>query len=531
MNKILKRISYILGMGALLFSVSACDDDREELLSVEYDRLFAPTGLEFRVNQVDVTASWGCLSSSEATSYVAQIFINDATMACEGEPTAEYTSATTSLLMEGLEGATTYSFRIKAVGETKESNWAVSSFRTATEQIFETIATADIGGTYVTLRWPAGESNVRNIVLTPTTDTSAATVDYTLTAEDMANGYAYIEGLTPETDYTAVLYSESGNIRGQRTFTTTIDTGNMFVLRGGTSEDLIAAIEADNGNGIFLFDATTYNLGSYTLDKSITIAGNAADMATVAVSFKIESSVSSLSLTNLILDGSAGESAQGNLVELTAAAGSLTTLTLSGCEVTGYTNNFVYNNNGGTYGDIVINNCYVHDTCPSGGDGLDFRGGTLSSLSVTNTTFANSFRTFLRCQASVSGNITFDHCTFYNVCINNNSNNHGLFRITDADSSTFTVQYCIFYGIGFEGASGNMGVWARTGSNMEVSREVYNNNYWYNSPNLWGGRYTEDTGVATEADPGFVDAENGDLTITNEDMIFYGVGDPRWRNN
>lgn len=528
MNKIFKRISYTLGMGILLFAAAACDDDREELTSVEYDRLFAPTSLEFRVNQVNVTASWACLSSAEATSYVAQIFINDASMACEGTPTHEYTSSTRSVLMEGLEGATTYSFRIKAVGESKESNWTVGSFQTSTEQILESVATADIGGTYITLRWPAGETNIKNIVLTPTTDTSAATVDYTVTANDMANGYAYIEGLTPETDYTAVIYSTSGSIRGQRTFTTTIDTGNMTVLHGGTSEDLIAAIEADNGEGIFLFDATVYDLSSYTLAKSITIAGNAASPATVAVSFKIESGVASLSLLNVILDGSAGESAQSNLVELTAAAGSLNTLNLSGCEITGYGSNFIYNNSGGTYGDIVINNCYIHDTCPSGGDGLDFRGGTLRTLSAMNTTFANGFRTFLRCQATVSGNITFDHCTFYNVCINNNSNNNGLFRITDAASSTFTVQNCLFYGIGFDGASGNMGVWARTGSNMVVSREVYSNNYWYNSPNLWGGRYTEDTGVATEADPGFVDAENGDLTITNEDMLYYEVGDPRW---
>ena len=105
-----------------------------------------------------------------------------------------------------------------------------------------------------------------------------------------------------------------------------------------------------------------------------------------------------------------------------------------------------------------------------------------------------------------------------------------MFRITDGDNSTFSVLNCLFYGIGFEGASGNMGVWARTGSNMEVSREIYEYNYWFNSPNLWGGRYTEDTGVATEGDPGFVDAANGDLTITHEDMIFYQVGDPRWRN-
>jgi len=30
--------------------------------------------------------------------------------------------------------------------------------------------------------------------------------------------------------------------------------------------------------------------------------------------------------------------------------------------------------------------------------------------------------------------------------------------------------------------------------------------------------------------PGFVDAVNGDFTVTNQDLIDFSVGDPRWRN-
>ena len=43
MNKILKRISFILGVSILLFNAGSCSDEAEELTSVEYDRLFAPT--------------------------------------------------------------------------------------------------------------------------------------------------------------------------------------------------------------------------------------------------------------------------------------------------------------------------------------------------------------------------------------------------------------------------------------------------------------------------------------------------------
>ena len=531
MNKIFKRISYVLGMACALFTFASCSDPDDELTSVEFDRLFAPTNLEFRVNQVDVTATWGCISEADTVTYLAELFNDGGALAFQGDPVATYTSSSRSVLMEGLDGATTYSFRVKAVGQVKESNWATGTFQTATEQIMEAVATEDVGGTYVTLRWPAGEE-AATIEVVPTTDASANTVNYTVTADDIANGYAYIEGLTPETDYTATMYSASGAIRGQRTFTTTIDTGNMTVLHeGATADDLIAAIAADDGRGIFLMDALDLELGDFTIDKSITIAGNPAAISTLRVKIGVATAVSSITLTNLKLDGSATatQDMRGNFLELTDGAGNLGTLTLNSCEITGYEKNFIYNNNKATIGDIVINNCYIHDGFLTGGDGIDLRGGTLASLNVTNTTFANAFRTFLRGQATVSGNITFDHCTFYNLCNNDTgSNNSGLFRITDAENSTFTVTNSIFYAIGNDQCSGNAGVWART-DGMKVNREVYDNNYWYNSPNLWGKLHADDNAsVATEADPQFVDAANGNLTPQDEDMVYYGAGDPRW---
>lgn len=533
MNKIFKRVSYVLGMACALFTFASCSDPDDELTSVEFDRLFAPTNLEFRVNQVDVTATWGCISEADTVTYLAELFNDGGALAFQGDPVATYTSSSRSVLMEGLDGATTYSFRVKAVGQVKESNWATGTFQTATEQIMEAVATEDVGGTYVTLRWPAGEE-AATIEVVPTTDASANTVNYTVTADDIANGYAYIEGLTPETDYTATMYSASGAIRGQRTFTTTIDTGNMTVLHeGATADDLIAAIAADDGRGIFLMDALDLELGDFTIDKSITIAGNPAAISTLRVKIGVATAVSSITLTNLKLDGSATatQDMRGNFLELTDGAGNLGTLTLNSCEITGYEKNFIYNNKDATIGDIVINNCYIHDGFLTGGDGIDLRGGTLASLNVTNTTFANAFRTFLRGQATVSGNITFDHCTFYNLCNNDTgSNNSGLFRITDAKNSTFTVTNSIFYAIGNDQCSGNAGVWART-DGMKVNREVYDNNYWYNSPNLWGKLHADDNAsVATEADPQFVDAANGNLTPQDEDMVYYGAGDPRWLN-
>ena len=524
MNKIFRRISYTLGMCALAFTAVSCEDEAEELTSVEYDRLFAPTALEIRIqDRTNIQASWECLSNDDALSYTIELFANDPNMACEGTPLT-YTDITENpYVITGLAGVTTYSFRIKAVGETKESNWTTTVFTTEAEQLFQEVADADIAATSVTLRWVAG-AEADLITVTPTEEGStAAVVTYSVTAEDVANGYATVEGLTPETDYEAVLTSGE-SIRGTIEFTTSIDTGGMTLV--GEGEDLVAALDADNGEGIFLAGGT-YELGDYTLTKAVAIAAAPGSKPTIHGRFLVNSAISSLSLTNLIFDG---EGELDNVLQMGGATGNLTKVTFEGCEIRNMKKHLIYNGVGATIGDIVINNCIWDNITGDGGDGFDFReGDALGSMTVTNSTFSNGVRTFLRCQATLTGNITFDHCTFYNICSFNNSNNHGLFRITAGENSTFTVTNSIFYGIGYEGASGNAGVWARSGG-MKVNSTVYDNNYWFNSPNLWNesSEYPSDEGVATEADPGFVDAANGDFTITHEDMIYYQVGDPRW---
>ncbi len=60
----------------------------------------------------------------------------------------------------------------------------------------------------------------------------------------------------------------------------------------------------------------------------------------------------------------------------------LGTLTVQGCEISGYSNNILYSNSGGTYGDIIISDTYIHDIPGGGGDGFDFRGGAVGSLTL-----------------------------------------------------------------------------------------------------------------------------------------------------
>ena len=60
---------------------------------------------------------------------------------------------------------------------------------------------------------------------------------------------------------------------------------------------------------------------------------------------------------------------------------------------------------------------------------------------------------------------------------------------------------------------------------------TFGNNNYFNTTNFIsndGGtaKFFDEKGTAL--DPGYKDAANGDFTLSNEDLIYYQVGDPRW---
>ena len=120
-----------------------------------------------------------------------------------------------------------------------------------------------------------------------------------------------------------------------------------------------------------------------------------------------------------------------------------------------------------------------------------------------------------------------ENCTLYNVATVDNTNNRGLFSL--AKGKTLNVKNCLFYGIGLESPQigVNSGVWGR--SDKMKATPNYANNYYFNCPNLWGNLYKDDhSSVATECDPQFADAANGDFTVQSQDLKDNQVGDPRW---
>ena len=518
-----KHILPVACMAALLMAggvISSCSDI-DPVHSLELSRVLSPTNLSVRIrNSVNLELTWDAMD--KATSYTVEVYQGET---AEGTPvfTQECINAETYTVKAGLLGETVYYVQVKAVGEgINDSKWTGMKVTTDAEQIFKAVDAAEITHHSAIIRWIDGmmtNADAGNkVIVTPVSNASAA-LEYTVTNEDVTNGYVTIDGLTQDTEYQAVM--KRGSVtRGTVNFKTRIDTGDMIPIDEGANlaEKLTDAKEGD----AFVLLGSSYTLTEdFELTKSISLTSiNPTNKPTISGGrFIFSSDVASFSMSNIIFDV---ENNYGNFLE--AKGGSLGSLTLEGCEIKNTKNNMIYSNAAADFGTITVKDCIISNI-GDGGDGVfDIRKGALTSATITNSTITDVKRTFIRIE--VPTDFTMTNCTLYNVATVDNANNRGLFSL--AKGKTLNVKNCLFYGIGLATpTNANSGVWGR--SDKMKATDKYANNYYFNCPNLWSNMYKDNhSSVATECDPQFADAANGDFTVQSQDLKDNQVGDPRW---
>jgi hypothetical protein len=509
---IMKKYTYIfsilLSAWAAITFVS-CDDEIEPIESLEFDRVLSPLALEaFVRDNTAIELKWK--PSNEVDTYIVEfsedslefsniIFTDEVT---EDEIPYRHT----------LAGETRYSARVKAVSEDdkEDSKWSTVTIKTLPENIYEELPLQNVLVTTAKLAWEAG-SEVSHFLISP------GGTQRPITADEKAAGEATLEGLDAGTSYIVTLYN-GNKIRGVVGFNTLLEA-NVFA-----SDNLVDKIAAANEGDVLVLEAGTYEIGSVALTKSISIQGQKPfDMPIVYGQLTCGATVASVTVKSLVFrgDGVAPQTAFFN----TVAGCNLTSFAIDGCEVSHYANQIIYNNAAGVFGAISVKNTFVHDIAGGGGDGFDFRGGTIASLAVENSTFANGFRSFLRMQVSCV--TSFKNCTFYRISIVDNSNNTGLFRTNVG--GTFEVRNCLFAETGLATPTApTVGNFCRNAASM-VATATYDNNNIHSCYNLLVGLYTTASAVdATTLDPGFADAANNDFTVSNQTIIDNNIGDPRW---
>ena len=518
----------LLMLGLATLALASCGDVADEITSIIYGRNFSPTNLEARVvNRTNVRLTWTPVEG--ATSYNIEVFANDS-LSFQGTPEKTITGITNAQIpytVTGLYGQTQYSFRVQAVtegAESRNSKWSGAYAKTESEQILFSVTDDDITATSVTLRWPAGEA-ADLLTLNP------GNITHTVTAAEVAAGAATVTGLSPETTYTATL-SRQGKVRGKVEFTTAIDLGGAIAVNPG--DDLAAIVaSAENGATLALFPGI-YGIkteeaefgGSLTIDKNLSIKSvRAADRAVIQGRVKIDNA--SLDLYQVVLDGTGTDG--GQCFDF-VADGAVDHLAIEDCEVRNYTKGFYYINKAVKVQNITINNCLIHDIECSGGDFLDSRKGVFKNLTMTNTTVYNCAkeRDVVRMDnvgdfADVAPVIKFDHCTFANV--GSGGANYRFFYVRHAGNTiTFTnnivTDFCNKRGFANQ---------KTTDANPKLE-----NNYYWNTQNLLSLAEGNTEAISwfdtagKEVDPQFKNAAAGDFTVGNEDVKYYGIGDPRW---
>ncbi len=504
-NRWTKFCVYILGMYTL--GLIACDDDIDPVIEeLSTERVFAPVELEARVrNQVDIELSW--TANPEVEQYLIEFFQDSLLYVGDPVSTAvveEVPVAGTIRYTESFAGETMYSARVRAIAAGQiESNWATVAIRTDPEQIFLDLPGENVQDNSATLLWEAG-SEVTHLLVVP------GNTLYQISEAQKAAGEALIEGLSGATDYTVTLYNDS-----QRRGTTYFST--LKEVNVTPADDLSLKIANAAEGDTLVLASGDYTIETINLTKSIVIEGQKwYDKPVVIGRFTFDASISSVTVKFLHLKAD-GESQAFNAV---ASSANIENLIIDECEISDYANNIIYNEGSGTYGTVIMRDSYIHDIPGGGGDGFDIRGGAIESLTVENTVFANGIRSFLRMQ--VAADVSFTNCTLYRACNYDNSNNSGFFRIAEG---SLTVSKCLFVETGVVSADGNYGNWARVGNIGEEVSTTYSDNYYYNCIAIWEGAITNPSEAgAAEADPGFVDAVNGDFTITNQTLLDDEVG-------
>lgn len=519
MNKLIKKLAYILSF-AMAFLASACSDDIDpEITGLDTNRVFSPTGVTAKiVDQTGVRLTWN--SNSQADSYQIEILQGGATV----KTVDDITNADIPYTITGLEGETEYTVQIKAIkAGVTDSKYSTITFNTDPEQIFKAIVTDELKATEVTLRWIAGES-ATEIVLTP------GDIRHTVTAEEIAAGAATISGLTGETDYTAKLIKGT-KTRGTAKFTTLVDLGGATPVYPG--DDLAAAIAAtDNGGTVVLLPAKDgSNEFSYTdeadaaitleltLTKDISIKGMyATNRPTTHIKFMLDG-CNNLKLENIDFDGT------GNLITTLNSKGG--EIQVTNCTATKYDTFLTETGDtkAGTINKFTVDNC-IFFNLSSGKRFVDYQKklSVIAEFTMINSTVYNSCKDsdFIRFDKP-GATINLTNCTLHGV----EATSKGLLyiRSSSAGKKEFTanISKCIF---------ATMGIKVFFSQDAKTDNLLFSSNYYFNAPSLLvnpdggSGKAFDSKGIT--ADPGFKDAAKGDFTVSNETLKDNNIGDPRW---
>lgn len=315
--------------------------------------------------------------------------------------------------------------------------------------------------------------------------------------------------------------------------------------------DLLTAISA--GKSTITLKAGTYDLttvadvaevssGVLAVTGSLNLVGE--EGAVLVGGFKISGdAVKTFTLRGLELTGAG---AVQNMIEIGSKDVAMTSVVLRDNVISDYKNRLFYmSQEGAVISSYDMTGNYVHDMGTSG-DFFDVRKGGVTAIKMTNNTFANGIRTFMRVDAAViAGSIKVQNNTFYNLGSVDSKDNNGIFHVrsTSMTTETFVVTKNLFASMHRAEAAPSQanGYPKLVSTNSANIIPTFTANYYYDVETegdyCWWtkDRVTAEAalagyGVVLAEDP-FAAAANGDFTLVNALAMSERIGDQRWNPN
>lgn len=392
----------------------------------------------------------------------------------------------------------------------------------------------------VTLKWDQ-DQYVTHLLATPVASADQEPVRLDLSDEQVQAATATIGDLQPSTEYFVAVYYNSASRGGQDVWTRP-DMQNMTKI--STIEQLMQAF-VDGGKYQLAYSETPYTVPSYgegetnpasALAADLTIIGETtlegAKPAIVGLGIGLNPGVNDIRLEDLSLDGA---DAASSLMEVKDAI-AMNSVTVKNCDLAGYRNIFYENKAGSAIQTLLFDGLYAANMGNSGGDFIDFRTeSTHGTLTITNSTFYNGARSFLRVDAKETlSSIVIRNNTFSNFSTVTDGNNKGIFYVRG------TAPVMEYANNLFLNETGENARFIANNSSVQLPTLIQNN-YFYNCADTFfeakisdGVEITQATatqngGKILTEDP----CENslrGKFYLVNDEIASARIGDPRWWN-
>lgn len=519
-------------------TLTSCSEQSEEITSYLLGRNLSPISLE-ATNVQETTANIKWATSANATSYNLQVFAEDSlSYDMSGTPVVSMTGITEDdipVSVSGLFYDTKYTVYVQAITDdnaSRTSTWNGAYFKTSAKQFLKNPKPTEISDRGVTLTWEIEDGyDVSQIVI--------GNITHNITTEEKEAGQAIVDGLEPETTYTAYLYY-NGKQCGNRNFTTIADLAGTTIVH--PEDDLTTLLKEAKEGEIFALYGGTYLLNyseetsktsQVEISKSITIKGiYPTDPPVIQGRFGFLEGAA-LTINQVILDGSNNSSTDQTFVYKNT--GDFGALTVTNTTIKNYDKGVLYNNTDKITIEAVIFDKCIFENITCSNDMFDVRKIWTGELTISNSTIFKSCekRSMIRfddASSSYEGKadpvVKLENCTIDGVetAAFGTSNMNGLTYVRYKGHKIIVSNNLITNSAG--------GCYSR---NAATTTPDFTNNYYYNcgqtyfnNPATDGSALAADANGSNGEDPKYKDAEKGDFTIGNEAVSKLKVGDPRW---